>query len=600
MGKIRILPVYPEFPDTFWGFKKSVEYIGKKAAMPPTGLATVMAMIPEDEFEVQNLVDLNVEPLTDERLMNTDLVFTSTMIVQEQSHNEVIERAHRFGKKVVAGGPFATVYPSRMKADYIVAGEAEVTLGVFLEDLLEGATRGEWTESSVAGRNNLVELTKRGKVKLERTPIPNWDILDLTKYHSAAIQFSRGCPWNCDFCEITKLFGKEPRTKTPSQMINELDALYDRGHRGHVFIVDDNFIGNVVAVRELLPVLEEWQKERNYPFNFYTEASLNLASHANDNVLKAMKGAGFDYVFMGIESVDDDVLEIMHKKQNTQMSPYDAVRRIQRAGLEVSGGFIIGSDGEKESVFDDLFEFIQRAGIVVPMPGLLSAGRGTDLYERLEREGRINHESYGNNTHQLGFNFKTQQDEKFLIEGYKGLIDKLFNHQNYFERCRVLRDNLVDQRISSIGGIDGLLAFAKTLYRLVPARGGWEYLKHLGRNIGRDRFGKAVAQAIKLDHLHSITRATIEADEFAPEVDNMYNQFVNRASEIYSDSRKEVSVRVNLISDKARRLIIEAEERYGRLHKDFRNRAGVAFEDFRVRIDEVVDKYKYKLEVVTS
>lgn len=597
MEKIRILPVYPEFPDTFWGFKKSVEYIGKKAAMPPTGLATVMAMVPEDRFEIQNMVDLNVEPLTDERLMNTDLVFTSTMIVQEQSHNEVIERAHKFGKKVVAGGPFATTYPDRMKADYIVAGEAEVTLGPFLEDLLEGATRGEWTESGVAGRNNLVELTRGGKVKLERTPIPNWGITDLTNYASAAIQFSRGCPFNCDFCDITKLFGKESRTKTPAQMISELDALYDRGHRGPVFIVDDNFIGNRVAVRGLLPVLAEWQKERKYPFNFYTEASMNLAWDANADILKGMRGAGFDYVFLGIESVDNDVLKAMHKKQNTQMSPYDAVVRIQRAGLEVSGGFIIGSDGEKENVFDELFEFIQKSGIVVPMPGLLGAGRGTDLYERLEREGRIKHESYGNNTHQLGFNFETQQDERFLIEGYKGLIGRLFNHKNYFERCRVLRDNLGDQRTSSIGGIDGLLAFAKTLYRLVPARGGLEYLQHLGRNIGRGRFGKAVSQAIKLDHLHSITKATIEADEFAPEVDNMYVQFVNRASEIYLDGKEEVSVRVNLISDKAQLLIREAERKYKGLHKDFRNNAGIAFEDFRGRIDELVDKYK--LELVT-
>ena len=596
MEKIRILPVYPEFPDTFWRFRKSVEYIGKRAAMPPTGLATVMAMVPEDKFEIQNMIDLNVEPLTDERLINTDFVFTSTMIVQEESHNEVIRRAHKFGKKVVAGGPFATTYPDRIDADYIVAGEAEVTLGPFLEDLLDGTTRGEWTESSVAGRNNLVQLTKGGKVKLERTPIPNWGILDLTKYSSAAIQFSRGCPFNCDFCDITKLFGKESRTKTPAQMINELDALYDRGHRGSVFFVDDNFIGNRVAVRGLLPVLTEWQKERKYPFSFYTEASLNLAWDANADILRGMRDAGFDYVFLGIESVDDDVLKAMHKKQNTQMSQYDAIKTIQRAGLEVSGGFIIGSDGEKESVFDDLFKFIQKSGIVIPMPGLLTAVRGTDLYKRLEGEGRINRESDGNNTHQLGFNFETQQDEGFLIEGYKGLIGKLFNHQNYFERCRVLRDNLGDQRTLSIGGIEGLSAFVKTLYRLVPARGGWEYLKHLRRNIGRGRFGKAVTQAIKLDHLYSITRATIEADEFVPEVDNMYIQFVNRASEIYSDSKKEVSVRVNMISDKARRLIIEAEERYERLHKDFRNRAGVAFEDFRVRVNEVVDKYK--LEVV--
>ena len=369
MRKIRTLPVYPEFPETFWGYKKSLEYIGKKAVMPPTGLATVMAMLQEERFDVQKIADLNTGNLTDEQIKNSDIIFTSTMIVQEDSHDEVVDRAHFFGKKVVAGGPFVTTYPYRTAADYVVTGEAEVTLQPFLEDLLNGTTQRVWTEKGVAGRG-LVQLTKRGKVEITDTPLPRWDLLNLEDYSCAAIQYSRGCPFDCDFCDITKLFGKESRTKTPEQMINELNALYDSGHRGSLFIVDDNFIGNRNHVKQLLPAIAKWQRERNYPFSLFTEASMNLAWENNEDILQGMNEAGFDFVFLGIESVDNEVLKLMHKGQNTKMSQLEAVRKIQKSGLEVSGGFIIGSDGEKPNVFENLFNFIQEAGIPGSMPGL--------------------------------------------------------------------------------------------------------------------------------------------------------------------------------------------------------------------------------------
>ena len=386
MRKIVVLPVFPEFPFTFWSFKKSVEYVGKKAVMPPTGLATVLAMLPEEKFDIGRVVDMNIESLTDEQIKCSDLIFTSTMIIQEEAHNEVVDRAHYFGKKVVAGGPFVTTYPEKTTADYIVSGEAEVTLRPFLEDLLNGAEKGVWTEKNVLGRG-FVQLTKGGKVVLIDTPIPRWDLVDLNSYASAAIQFSRGCPFNCDFCDITKLFGRESRTKTPEQMILELDALYEAGHDGSVFFVDDNFIGNREAVRRLLPFLKNWQERNKYPFSFFTEASLNLAWDSNLDILQGMNEAGFDSVFVGIESVDNDVLKKMHKEQNTKMSLLDAVRRIHGAGLSASGGLIAGSDGEKPDVFDRLFNIIQEAGIPEAMPGLLTAVRGTDLYKRLDSEG---------------------------------------------------------------------------------------------------------------------------------------------------------------------------------------------------------------------
>jgi radical SAM superfamily enzyme YgiQ (UPF0313 family)/uncharacterized protein YlaN (UPF0358 family) len=592
MGKVKVLPVYPEFPYTFWSFKKAVEYMGKKAAMPPTGLATVMAMLPE-KFEAQRIIDLNVEPLTDEQIKNSDIIFTSSMIVQEDSHNEVIDRAHYFGKKVVAGGPFPTTYPDRMDADYIVSGEAEVTLQPFLEDLLNGASNGEWTEKSVAGRG-LVQLTKRGKTEITNTPLPRWDLLNLKDYHSAAIQFSRGCPFDCDFCDITKLYGKESRTKTPEQMLREFDALYEVGHRGSVFIVDDNFIGNRNHVKELLPKMKEWQTEKGFPYSFYTEASMNLAWDANEDILKGMSDVGFNFAFLGIESVDDEVLKIMHKGQNTKMSQLEAVKKIQKAGIEVSGGFIIGSDGEKPDAFEGLYNFIQEAGIATPMPGLLTAVRGTDLYKRLDSEGRIRKESDGNNTHNLHFNFEPQLDEKFLIEGYKGLIKKLFEPKNYYDRCRVLQKNIGRFRHNDRSSLEGVVAFGKSLKNQLFAKGGIEYAKYLGGTIMRNpkNFPEAVAHAIKLDHFQTITNATLEAHEYIPHTETLYEHFLEKSKKIYSKSEKDLHNRLEIISKKAGKIIRKAERKYSKLHEDFNEHAGVALNNLKNNINTLVESYK--------
>ncbi len=596
MDTIKVLPVYPKFPETFWSYGTSLRHVGKKAVMPPTGLLTVMAMLPE-RFEAQRLVDLNVEPLTDEHLENTDFLFTSAMIVQENSHKEIVERAHSLGKKVVAGGPFPTMHPEKTGADYVVAGEAEATLWPFLEDLLKGAEKGVWTEKNVSERTKgLVELTKGGKVLITNTPLPRWDLLNLNNYFSAAIQYSRGCPFNCDFCDITKLFGREPRTKTPEQMLSELDALYNLGHKGSVFIVDDNFIGNRKNVKQLLLHIAEWQKERRYPFSLFTEASMNLAWDNNRDILEGMQKAGFSSVFLGIESVDNEVLENMQKRQNTQMPQLEAARRIQKYGLEVSGGFIVGTDGEKRGSLDKLYNFIQEAGIVFPMAGLLTALKGTDLYNRLKREGRLRGDSTGNNTHQLGFNFetKTELSEEELLKGYKGLLGKLFNARNYYDRCRTLQKNQGPHHRTKRSSLEGLIILGRSIKGQLFAEGGWEYAKYLvGTALTNPGyFPEAVAQAIKFDHFRNITRATLEADNYIPHIQSLYAQFSEKAGRIIASRKEDYHEKLKLISKIADNILYKAEERYQRLHEDFRRRAEEALGRLHGMVNAEVERYK--------
>ena len=593
MGRIKFLPVYPAFPETFWSLRKAVRYLpGKKASMPPTGLLTVAAMLPEDQFEVRRVIDLNVEPLTDRQLEETDYVFTSTMVIQELSHNEVIARAHEHGKRVVAGGPFPTSFPERnVDADYIVAGEAELTLASFLEDLLNGTAQKIYTERSAAGRTR-VQLNANGKPTLTSTPIPRWDLIDLRKYGSAAIQYSRGCPFNCDFCDITKLFGREPRTKTPEQMGAEFDAIFDWGYRGPLMVVDDNFIGNK-NVRQLLPYLTEWQRARGFPFKLFTEASMNLGWDANEDIRKAMVEARFNSVFVGIETDDEESLKRMGKGQNTKMPALEAVRNIQRSGLEVMGGFIIGCDGEKPGTAQRLYNFIQEAGILISMVGLLAPLKGTRLYERLAKEGRLREDFRGDNTHHLAFGFVPEQNEEDLLKGYKELLRKLYDSENYFKRARVLRENLGPQPPSGRLNLEGITAFARLLGNKTFAKGGWEMLKYLGETMIRrpSYFPEVVAQAIKLDHFNTLTTEMLRADAYIPHTETLYEQFLAKAQRMrdkYGENIREAS---KAISQAARRVIDKAEKRYSQLHRDFREGAERALNNLRERMNGEIERY---------
>lgn len=583
MNKIRVLPVYPRFPETFWGGRTALEYIGKKAVMPPLGLLTVLAMLPEDRFEIHRIIDLNVEPLTDEHLKNSDIVFISAMIPQEISHNEIIRRAHKHGKPVAAGGPFPTSYPERSGADHIVAGEAEVTLPAFLKDLVNGNPRKIYTEKDVIKEGRCkVELTKMGKPCLTQTPVPRWDLIDLKLYYSATIQYSRGCPRRCEFCEITHLFGREPRTKTPEQMIAEFNALHKTGYHGNVQLVDDNIIGNGKNLRAFLPYGVRWQEERGYPFEFDIEASMDLAWDFNKDLLGGLVKLGVSHAFLGIESTEVDVLKIMGKSQNSKMPQLEAVRRIQQAGIVVTAGVIVGNDGEKPDIFDKLFNFIQKAGIVGSMPGLLRVPRNTDLYARLKKEGRLREEARGVNTHHFSFDFVPEQDEELLIKGYKNLLAKLFDPKNYYARDRILQKNLGPNYSGGRINLKGVIAFGKLFKRQLFAKSGIKCARYLAKTAIRNPsyFVEAVTQAIKLDHYRTITTAALEADDYIPQTKSWYEQFAGKVREICSRRGKK-DERIGLT---ANRIIVKAERRYQKLHEDFREGAERALENLRQKV----------------
>ena len=417
----KALLVYPEHPPTYWGANYALEMVGIKSAFPPLGLLTIAAMFPP-EYELR-VVDMNVGPLEDSDLEWADMVFTSTMIVQRVSLKTVIERCNRAGVPVIAGGPHPTTFHDEIPGvDHFVLDEAEEIFPGFLRDLEDGTAKAMYREPR--------------KPDVTQTPVPRFDLIDLDNYYSMGLQFSRGCPFDCEFCDITKLYGRVPRTKSPAQMVTEFDSLRKLGWKGPLFLVDDNFIGNKREAMNLLPVITEWQKAHGYPFSLSTEASVNLA-HL-DELMDAMVEAGFDTVFLGIETPNPKALIKTKKPQNTSRKEEDflfhAVRKIQRKGMQVQGGFILGLDSDDEGVFDAQIEFIQQAGIPVAPIYLLTALRGTDMYERLRAEDRLLDKAIGTNA--MTLNFKSELDPQTLLDGYRRVTATLYDPtlENYFQR----------------------------------------------------------------------------------------------------------------------------------------------------------------------
>ena len=369
--------VYPKFPPSYWGFKYALDFIGKKSSMPPLGLLTIAGMFP-DNYNMR-VVDMNVGTLTDADLEWADMVLTSTMIVQKESLYNVVEACNRADVPIIAGGPHPTSYYDNIKeecngtVDHFLFGEVEETFEDFMTDFESGAAKEVYKETK--------------KPDITKTPPPRYDLIDLKPYGSMALQFSRGCPFNCEFCDITKLFGRVPRTKSNEQMLSEFEMLYKLGWTGSMFVVDDNFIGNKRDAMRLLPAVQEWQEERGFPFSLYTEASVNLVEIPE--MLDAMSIAGFNMVFLGIETPNEDALITTSKGQNTSKEEdagsylLNSIRKIQHKGMEVTGGFIIGLDGDTE--FDSHIDFIQEAGIPMAMAGLLTALKETDLWHRLKQ-----------------------------------------------------------------------------------------------------------------------------------------------------------------------------------------------------------------------
>jgi len=416
---MKILLVYPQYPDTFWSFRYALKFISKKASFPPLGLLTVAAMLPE-EWE-KKLVDMNVSQLNDEDIRWADYVFISAMVVQSHSAREVIKRCQRLGTRTVAGGPlFTTGHREFREVDHLVLGEAEVTLPQFIKDVAKGSPRR-------------IYLSK-ARPDIWETPVPQWSLINQKQYSSMSLQYSRGCPFNCEFCDIIILNGNRPRTKSREQVIAELEALYRSGWRSGVFIVDDNFIGNKKKLKEeILPAAIAWQKSKKYPFALSTEASINLAD--DEPLMQMMVEAGFNRVFIGIETPNEESLVECNKWQNRNRDLVASVRKIQNQGLEVQGGFIVGFDSDPLSIFRRQIDFIQKSGIVTAMVGLLNAPPGTRLYHRLKKENRLLKAFTGDNN-DLSLNFIPKMNHTTLINGYKHILDTIYSPKQYYERVK--------------------------------------------------------------------------------------------------------------------------------------------------------------------
>ncbi len=445
---MKVLLLYPEFPDTFWSFKHALKFVRKKAFSPPLGLLTIAAMLPET-WELR-LIDLNVRTLTDKDIAWADGAFVSAMLVQRDAARQLITRCKDTGLTVVAGGPlFTSEHENYPEVDHFVLNEAELTLPCFLRDFAQGRARRLYSASDFAD--------------ICQTPAPAWQLADLKAYGTVSVQYSRGCPFRCEFCNIVTLFGHRPRIKTGRQFIAELDALYEHGWRGSIFIVDDNFIGNKRQLKtDLLPALIAWQKQHR-GINFFTEVSIDLAD--DEQLVEMMVDAGFDTVFVGIESPNEASLAECQKGQNRNRDLVQDVKRLQRAGLQVQGGFILGFDSDSPSIFQKQIEFIQNSGIVTAMVGLLQALPGTRLYERLQQAGRLCKETSGDNV-DGSTNIVPAMGMETLLEGYRSLLLTLYTPKNYYRRIRIFLQEYQRPAVCTKPTFQRQRAFIRSVFRL--------------------------------------------------------------------------------------------------------------------------------------
>ncbi len=446
---MNVLLIYPEFPDTFWSFKHALRFIRKPALSPPLGLLTVASLLPGGWGK--RLVDLNARAGLSERDLEwADYAFISAMIVQRSSARDAVRRCREAGVPTVAGGPlFLSEHEEFPEVDHFVLNEAEITLPQFLRDLEAGKPRRVYSSTEYAD--------------IEQSPVPMWELLDLKRYANMDIQYSRGCPFNCDFCNVTAMLGHRPRTKSAEQVIAELDALYEQGWRSGVFFVDDNFIGNKGRLkRELLPALIKWQQGRR-GITFNTEASVNLAD--DPELMRMMVDAGFDIVFIGIETPDEQGLLECGKKQNTERDLVADVKKIQRAGLQVQGGFIVGFDSDTPSIFRRQIEFIQKAGIPTAMVGLLQAPPGTRLFERMKRENRIAGFASGDNV-DGSTNIIPKMAARTLQEGYREILRHIYSPENYYQRLKTFLREYKAPKIKCPITWGRLMALGRSMLRL--------------------------------------------------------------------------------------------------------------------------------------
>jgi radical SAM superfamily enzyme YgiQ (UPF0313 family) len=484
---MKVLCVYPAFPKTYWGQEYSLPLLGRKSLLPPLGLITVAGLLPPD-CEVR-LVDLNVRPMGPDELDWADVVFLSGMLIQRESLHQVASAARRRGKPVVAGGAYASTSPDVLAphVDCVVVGEAEELIAPLVEHLKRGTLPAR------------MEAAERPDVS--KVPTPRYDLLDASAYQSIGVQWSRGCPFNCEFCDIIEIFGRKPRTKSAAQLCRELDAIYATGHRGAVFVVDDNFIGNKVEARRMLPELGKWMRAHKDPFGLYTEASVNLA--ADDGLIDAMVDAGFNAVFLGIETPSEEALRETQKLQNTVMSPEAAVDKLIRRGLDVMAGFILGFDVDDKKAIDRLHEWIAQSPIPLAMAGILTALPSTQLERRLAAEGRLLSQSEGDSFGRP--NFVTMLDEVELLEGYYRLLESVYSADSFFDRSlRSIELRPKDQSRFRREWSHSIACLARSLFHQgLLSRYRGEYWRFLYRTVTRapSRIGRAIALAINAEHM---------------------------------------------------------------------------------------------------
>lgn len=417
---MRVLLVYPQFPKTFWSFEKILELVDRQVLLPPLGLITVAAILPQEwEF---TLVDRNIRTVTEAEWAWADIVIMSAMIVQKSDLTDQIQLAKQHGKLVAVGGPFPTSVPQEplaAGADFLILDEGEITLPLFVEAISKGETSGTF------------RAPEGEKPAVTGTPIPRYDLLELDAYDMMSVQFSRGCPFQCEFCDIIVLYGRKPRTKEPAQILAELDRLYQLGWRRGVFMVDDNFIGNKRNVKLLLKELKIWQKEHGYPFLMDTEASIDLAQ--DEELLQLMVESNFSSVFIGIETPDEASLAMTKKFQNTRSSLSSAIDTIIRAGLRPMAGFIIGFDGEDKGAGDRIVRFVEETAIPTTTFAMLQALPNTALWHRLEREGRMLN-SDGNINQTTLMNFQPTRPISDIAHEYVDAFWRIYDPRAFLDR----------------------------------------------------------------------------------------------------------------------------------------------------------------------
>jgi radical SAM superfamily enzyme YgiQ (UPF0313 family) len=486
---VNILLIYPEFPDTFWSFKHALAFVRKRAALPPLGLLTVAAMLPP-EWSLR-LVDLNTRELTRKDLDWADCAFISAMVIQREAARRLIARCKEAGLRVVAGGPLFNIEHEQFESvDHFIQNEAELTLPDFLRDLAQGCPRRIYSSPEFAD--------------MKQTPVPRWDLLNLKYYVCMSIQFSRGCPFNCDFCNITAMLGHRVRIKSSRQIVAELDGLYRLGWRGDVFFVDDNFIGNRQFLKnDLLPALIAWRKGKT-GIVFNTETSLNLSEDMP--LMEMMVEAGFNKVFIGIETPDEECLAECGKHQNKNRNLVEDVKRIQHAGLQVQGGFIVGFDSDQPSIFKRQIDFIQKSGIVTAMVGLLQAPPGTRLYERLKKEGRLNGVSSGDNVDGTT-NIIPAMNLETLRAGYREILQHIYSPEHYYQRIRTFLREFKAPKVRAPLRFSSFYALASSIVRLgILGQERFQYWKLLlWTQFRRPRlFAEAVTLAIYGYHFRKV------------------------------------------------------------------------------------------------